>query len=387
MVESPLCQYRVPVSVPTSVCLPPGTPSTTGAITTGGSTTGGHKGTGDFCAAGGYVSSTNRVWDLRSMVVVLYYGLLGKTNYTVDLTVCPSSLYTSDCGSNSVLCQVAVSPARNFTLAYRNTISAVQEDNDLQISVSYTGSGCMPYEENRLSVVSFVCDPTVLNPEMTVGEPDKCQYLAKVKIPSYMCESSGPSTTGSGTTGGSTTGSNCAPGYFVKGNSCSPCPPNFFSDGINSRVCYACAPGSTAPDPASTICKNCPIGYKTDNLGRCTPCDNGTYGTNSGSPVCYPCDPGYYANHTAAISCKACPVGTYSSVSASTCTPCPSGTFNVQSGSARCTVSPPGYESVSGAGVTKCPVNTYSGAGSRCTPCPSGTTSNEGSFACFNPNM
>jgi hypothetical protein len=60
---------------------------------------------------------------------VQYYGQLGYTNYTLELTVCYSPLYESACDNNTILCQSAVNPVRNFALAYRNTISPVVNVN------------------------------------------------------------------------------------------------------------------------------------------------------------------------------------------------------------------------------------------------------------------
>ena len=67
----------------------------------------------------------------------------------------------------------------------------------------------------------------------------------------------------------------CDFGTFQDDLSCQPCPPGFYSNNLNSRICISCQSGHFTPDFSSTVCGPCgPNSSPNSDKSNCI-CDKG----------------------------------------------------------------------------------------------------------------
>jgi alpha-tubulin suppressor-like RCC1 family protein len=174
----------------------------------------------------------------------------------------------------------------------------------------------------------------------------------------------------------------CPQGTFSSqgAQSCTPCSPGLYNDGMGSSVCKRCPVGTYQPNFNSTDCLDAPIGH---------------FVSAGGSTSAQPCAPGTYANDTGLASCLPCPQGTYSTDLAArtidSCKECNLGYYQDWTGQSSCTSCPPGTRGVMkrGSNMTEtcraCEPGTFSSglASRRCLPCDAGSYSSDyGADAC-----
>lgn len=174
----------------------------------------------------------------------------------------------------------------------------------------------------------------------------------------------------------------CSPGEYENGLSCSSCPIGSYCPvGTSSPI--SCPAGSYSDSTGAVICKVCPPGHSCTSSAA-TACTNGY--TPGGGVACASCPAGFTCSILVSNSPDVCPIGTYSPLSSNTCTSCPlnemctsagidstcpAGTYSPL-GSSQCHACPPGSVcSPSGSSPVECPSGTWSFYGqSTCTDCP-----------------
>ena len=125
---------------------------------------------------------------------------------------------------------------------------------------------------------------------------------------------------------------NCTPGWGSSDQSLTgwdTTTPNNAT--IGSATCKVCRNGTYQATWGKKSCKNCPLGWSTDNQNEahnCTACANGQYQDELGQPSCKAdCGPGFYINSDK-TACLGCIAGQYQNNSnQDNCIDCPGGRY------------------------------------------------------------
>jgi len=168
--------------------------SGSGTLTLTSTSGGGTTGSGSYCGTG-YLSSTNRLWNLAAIPELILFQF--PFNYTLNLC----GAYYLACGSDSVICQFDVDRPSWGPYSLGSVSKAVlTELSDTSIAVHFTGGNtCISPNPSRSVTLTLVC-VTGNNAFSRLIETSACVYEGTVLVSEApFCHRQQPATL-SGTT-------------------------------------------------------------------------------------------------------------------------------------------------------------------------------------------